>query len=93
MEVLRFRVLKGGFVRFAEFLIDLCASFSQSTKGDSQKRRLFIWSVSNTQGVVRCICEMLSVGSLSICGGPKSKSSTSEEVGRRNITHMFPAEG
>lgn len=86
-------MLKGGFGRFAGFVIDLCASFSLSTEGDSQKRRLFIWSVSNTQGVVRRICEMLSVGSLSICGGPKSKSSTSEEVGRRKITHMGLAEG
>jgi hypothetical protein len=50
MEVLQFRVPKGGVGRFAGFVIDLCASFSLSAEGDSQKRRLFIWSVSNTQG-------------------------------------------
>jgi hypothetical protein len=50
MEVLQFRVLKGGFGRFAGFVLDLCAKFSLSTEGDSQKRRLFIWLFPTHRG-------------------------------------------
>jgi hypothetical protein len=70
----------------------LCKVLAIYRRGFAETSSLYL-AVSNTQGFVRGICEMLSVGTLSLCGVPKSKGSTSEEVGRRRITHMVPAEG
>jgi hypothetical protein len=53
----------------------ICAQvFSICTQGFSQKACLFVWSVSNTQGIVRRVCKVLSVGSLPICGAPSPRA-------------------
>ena len=53
MEVLQFRVLKGGFGRFAGFVLGSRAKFSLSTRrGFAETSSLYL-AVSNTQGFVR----------------------------------------
>jgi hypothetical protein len=52
----------------------VCNFLSTCTEKVSQKGRLFVWSVSNTQGIVRRVCEILSAISFSICGDSNARA-------------------
>lgn len=68
-------VLGGWSGGFAGLVVDFCVQlFRDMYRGVSQKGCLFVWYVSNTQGIVRRVCEILSVESLPKCGDPGSRS-------------------
>jgi phage-related protein len=69
MELSSLGALKRRCGRFAGFGVEFVCNFlSICTEEVSQKGRLFVWSVSNTQRIVRRVCEILSAISFSICG-------------------------